>query len=118
MRGKLPLLVSLVVLGIAVLALSGAFGPEAALKQAKHPIEVTTKEKIQLIGVTSPAIRWKEEARTSEKGRVRLSFRVEASSPLSTLQLKISAINPQESGLKVEKEIREIPTWMLGNKAL
>lgn len=64
-----------------------------------------------------PTISWVRQPQQSERGRMNMAFKVEASTPLRSLQVQITPI-VKMSGLQVEKDSRDVPTWLLGQKII
>jgi hypothetical protein len=115
MKSRLFFFAIIAAIIVAVLGLSGTFGP---LKLPGNETETASSQRIVPSSIAAPSVRWTAETKPSNNGKLHLSFRVESSSPVASLQLRIAPVTPAQTGMKIEKELREIPTWLIGNKAI
>jgi hypothetical protein len=99
---------------VAVLAVGGliALRPQGTAKQIAP--EQAAMQPRQL---APPTISWIEAPRANERGRLSMSFKIEASTPLRNLQVQITPIVKLPE-LKVERDVRDIPTWLLGQRTI
>jgi hypothetical protein len=65
----------------------------------------------------TPIVRWEAPAEILPSGRLRLAFKAESSSPLRVLQVKIAPAISTKDGMP-ETELRDVPTWLMGNKSI
>lgn len=64
-----------------------------------------------------PVVSWTTPPENAAQGRIAMAFKIGASAPLRSVKISISPV-VQPPGMYVDKEIMEVPTYIIGRKSL
>lgn len=64
-----------------------------------------------------PVVSWVAQPQHSAQGRVAMAFKIGASAPLRSVKISITPV-VQMSGIYIDKEVMEVPTYIIGRKSL
>ncbi len=112
---------SIVIIVVLLAALAG-IASYLHDRDAETPMDVTgtlasAGGKNNNATLSAPAIQWVRQPSAGERGRLSMAFKVEASTPLRTLQVHIMPI-VKMNGLNTEKDVRDVPAWLLTQKTI
>lgn len=105
-------------LAATALLLGALWGGYAFLGQGNTQASGTTTENSsEITNLAAPVITWVNKPITNERSHLSMTFKIEASAPLRTLQVRIKPI-VKLPGVLLDEDTRDIPTWLLGQKTI
>lgn len=105
------------IIGLALLLVTLGAASALYLKTEKARQQPDTADYARRPVLAPPAISWVRPPQPSERGRLNMAFKVESSTPLRNLKVEIAPI-VKLPGTPAEKDSRDVPTWLLGQKTI
>lgn len=101
----------------AALLLGALLGALTVIAPANKNSAAVTEAQTSAPNLAAPVVSWVNKPVTNERGRLSMTFKIEASAPLRTLQVRIKPI-VKLPGVLMDEDTRDIPTWLLGQKTV